>query len=81
MYKQWWLGSIKVIYTSSIGYEAKVFELIHEVLQRRVYNVEELGFDEAFDYEVAVPVICVTESENPPEKVGRNENNQLRIYG
>lgn len=57
MDKQRWLRSIEVIYSSTIGYESKLFDFIHEVLQGRVDNVEELGLYETLDYEVAVPIV------------------------
>ena len=64
MDKQWWLRSIEVIYSSTIGYESELFDFIHEVLQGRVDNVEELGLYETLDYEVAVPIVWLKVSDN-----------------
>jgi hypothetical protein len=59
MDKQRRLRSIEVIYASAVGYKSESFDLIHEVLQGRVDNAEKLRFDEALDYEEAVPIICL----------------------
>lgn len=47
---------------TSIGNEAKLVKLIHEVLERVIDDTEKLGFDESFDDPKAVPIVDFSEA-------------------
>jgi hypothetical protein len=50
------------INSTSIGNEAKLIKLIHEVLECVIDDGEKLGFDESFDDPKAVPIVDFSEA-------------------
>ena len=48
---------VRTVDAATVRNEAKIFELIHEVLERVFDSVEELGLDKTLDNPVRIPIV------------------------